>query len=178
MKRTLLLVSILALSLVASKTLLAQEDPFLGTWKLNVAKSKVTGSQPPKSETRTEVAQGSGETVTYAGIAADGSPISWGYTSNLDGKDAAISGRRPNGADTLAITRLDANTRTAVEKEACKTLFTVRGEISNPKCNMIISPRTRQKSSRDCMPMTVVAIARNIFRSLPCKDGAIENDGK
>jgi hypothetical protein len=70
MKRILVLVSILALSLVASGVLLAQQDSlFVGTWKLNVAKSKFTGSQPPKSETRTEVAQGDGCKVTYEGIA-------------------------------------------------------------------------------------------------------------
>ena len=124
MKRILALIPVMALSLLASGVSLAQpESPFVGTWKLNVAKSKFTGSQPPKSETRTEVAQGSGERVTYEGIAADGSPISWGYMSNLDGKDAPISGKRPNGADTLAITRADANTRTRVEKKAGKTLF-------------------------------------------------------
>jgi hypothetical protein len=77
MKRILVLFSILDLSLVASKTLWSQDNPFPGTWKLNVAKSRFTGFQPPKRETRTEVAQGSGETVTYEGIAADGSPISW-----------------------------------------------------------------------------------------------------
>jgi hypothetical protein len=130
MKRILVPVSILALSLVTSRTLLSQENPFLGTWKLNVAKSKFTGSQPPKSETRTEVAQGSGETVTYEGIAADGTPIWWGYMSNLDGKDAPISGRQPNGADTLAVVRVDAKTRTAVEKKTGKTLYTVRGAVS------------------------------------------------
>jgi hypothetical protein len=130
MKRILVLVSILALSLVASKTLLSQDNPFLGTWKLSVAKSKFTGSEPPKRETRTEGAQGSGETVTYEGIAADSSPISWSYTSNLDGKDAPISGRQPNAADTLAVIRVDANTRTVVEKKAGKTLYMVRGAVS------------------------------------------------
>ena len=130
MKRILVLVSVLALSLVASGTLLAQENPFVGTWKLNVAKSKFAGSQPPKSETRSEVAKGSGETVTYEGIAADGSPISYSYTTNLDGKDAPISGTHPFGSDTLAVTRVDANTRTVVEKKTGKTLFTARGTVS------------------------------------------------
>jgi hypothetical protein len=155
MKRILVLVFILALSLVATKTLSAQEDPFLGTWKLNVAKSQFTGSQPPKSETRTEVAQGSGERVTYEGIAADGSPISWGYMSNLDGKDAPISGKRPNGADTLAITRVDANTRTAVEKKAGKTLFTVRGEVS--KDGKVLTQTTKGVNS-DGVPISITMV--------------------
>jgi hypothetical protein len=131
MKRILVLVSILALSLIASETLLAQqESPWVGTWKLNVAKSNFMGAQPIKSQTRTEVAQGDGFTVTYEGIAADGSPISYGYTTNLDGKDSPYSGREPNGADTVAVTRVDANTRTAIQKKAGKTLYTTRGVVS------------------------------------------------
>jgi hypothetical protein len=155
MKRTLVLVSILALSLIASKTLLSQENPFLGTWKLNVAKSKFTGSQPPKSETRTEVAQGSGETVTYEGIAADGSPISWGYTTNLDGKDASISGRQPNGADTLAVIRVDANTRTAVEKKTGKTLYTVTGAVSK---DGKVLPQTTKGINGDGVPISITMV--------------------
>jgi len=71
MKRILALTTVLAMSLAASGVLLAQqESPFVGTWKLNLAKSKFTGRQPPKSGTRTEVAQGDGFKVTYEGITA------------------------------------------------------------------------------------------------------------
>jgi len=104
MKRILALIPVMALSLSASGVLLAQqENPFAGTWKLNAAKSKFTGRQAPKSETRTEIAQGDGFKVTYEGIAADGSPISYSYTTNLDGKDAPISGTHPFGSDALAV---------------------------------------------------------------------------
>jgi len=131
MKRMFVLASALVLSLVTSGVLLAQqENPFAGTWKLNVAKSKFTGRQPPKSETRIEVAQGDGFKVSYEGIAADGSPISYGYTTNLDGKDAPISGKHPFGSDALAVTRVDANRRTIVEKKTGKTLFTATGTVS------------------------------------------------
>jgi hypothetical protein len=156
MKRIFALVPVIALSLVASGVLLAQQDSlFVGTWKLNVAKSKFTGSQPPKSETRTEVAQGDGCKVTYEGIAADGSPISWRYTSNLDGKDAPISGKRPNGADTLAITRADANTRTAVEKKGGKTLFTVTGTVS--KDGKVLTQTTKGVNG-DGVPISITMV--------------------
>ena len=156
MKRILALIPVMALCLLASGVLLAQqESPFVGTWKLNVAKSKFTGSQPPKSETRTEVGQGDGCKVTYEGIAADGSPISWGYTSNLDGKDAPISGTRPNGADTLAITRVGANTRTAVEKKAGKTLFTVKGTVS--KDGKVLTQTTKGING-DGVPISITMV--------------------
>jgi len=130
MKRILALVSVVALSLVASGVLLAQENPFFGTWKLNVAKSKYIGMQPPKSETRTVVAQGDGEKVTYNGIAADGSPISYSFTSNFDGKDSPISGTHPLGSDTVAIKRVDPNTTRSISKKAGKTIFTSKTVVS------------------------------------------------
>lgn len=130
MKRILVLVPVLALSLLASGALLAQDSLFIGTWKLNVAKSKFTGTPAPKSETRTIVAEGNGEKISYEGIAADGSPISYSYTTNLDGKDSPISGNQIFGADTIAITGVDAHTTTSVGKKAGKTLFTAKSVVS------------------------------------------------
>jgi len=130
MKRTLALILVMTLSLLASGVVLAQDSPWVGTWKLNVAKSTFRGTQPLKSQTRTEVAQGDGFRVTYEGIAADGSPISYGYTTNLDGKDSPYFGREPNGADAVATTRVDAYTRTAIQKKTGKPLYTTRGVVS------------------------------------------------
>jgi hypothetical protein len=130
MKRMFVFVTVIALSLVASGVLLAQESPFFGRWKLNVAKSKFIGTQAPKSETRTVVAQGNGETVTYEGIAANGSPISYSFTSNLDGKDSPISGTQPLGSDTVAARRVDANTVRSISKKAGKTIYTTKTVVS------------------------------------------------
>jgi len=130
MKRIFVLAFALALSLVASGVLLADNDPFVGTWKLNLAKSKYVGQPTPKSLTKSVVAVGDGEKVSYDGIAADGSPISYGYTGNFDGKDAPISGKQSFGADTTALTRVDANTQTSVSKKAGKTLFTTKAMVS------------------------------------------------
>jgi hypothetical protein len=130
MKRILVLVSVLAVSLVASGVLMAQESPFFGTWKLNVAKSKYSGEQPPQNATRTVVAQAGGEKVTVEGIRADGSPSGYSYTSNFDGKDEPISGTQPFGADTIAVKIVDANTHTSIAKKAGKTLVTSRAVVS------------------------------------------------
>jgi hypothetical protein len=130
MKRTLALIPVVALSLFTSGVLLAQESPFFGTWKLNVAKSKYSGEKPPQSATRTLEPQGDGEKVTVQGIAADGSPFSFSYTSSLDGKDSPYSGTNPFGADTNAVTRVDANTHTGITKKAGKTLTTSRAVVS------------------------------------------------
>ncbi len=135
MKRIFVFVFVLALSLAASGVLLAQDiplqdNPFVGTWKLNVAKSKFTGVPAPKSETRRVVAEIGGETVGYKGIAADGGPIAYSFTTNLDGKDSPISGTQPLGSDTVAAKRVDANTIESTSKKAGKTIFTTRSVVS------------------------------------------------
>jgi len=53
-----------------------------------------------------------------------------GRKDHLDGKDAPISGKHPFGSDALAVTRVDANRRTIVEKKTGKTLFTATGTVS------------------------------------------------
>jgi hypothetical protein len=155
MKRILALVSVLALSLVASSVLQAQDNPFVGTWKLNVAKSRFTGMQPPKSETRTIMAQGNGETVTYEGIAANGSPISYGFTSNLDGKDVPISGTQPLGSDTVAPKRVDANTIMSTSKKAGKTLFTTKTVVSK---DGKVSTQTTKGVNGDGVPISITTV--------------------
>jgi hypothetical protein len=130
MKRIFVFVTVIVLSLVASGVLLAQDNPFVGKWTLNLEKSKFTGAQAPKSETRTIVAQGNGQSITYDGIASDGSSIAYSVATNFDGKDTPYSGTQPFGADTVAIKRRDANTTTSISKKAGKTLFTTRTVVS------------------------------------------------
>ena len=155
MKRILVLASAVVLSLVASGVSQAQDNPFVGTWKLNVAKSKFTGMQAPKSETRTIVMQGDVETVTYEGIAADGSPISYSFKSNLDGKDSAISGTQPLGSDTVAAKRIDANTVTSTSKKAGKTVFTTKTVVSK---DGKVSTQTTKGTNGDGVPISITTV--------------------
>jgi hypothetical protein len=131
MKRFFVIVTVVALSLIASVLLQAQSKSQMGTWKLNVAKSKWVNLQAPKSETRTVEAQGDGAKYSFEGVAADGSHFAWGFTTNYDGKASAISGvGGPNGADTEALSRVDANTTTAKSMENGKVVQTTTAVVS------------------------------------------------
>ena len=59
-------------------------DPYVGTWKLNIAKSKIppspTGQAAPKEETRLVRALGDQYELTFTGTRTDGSAISAKYT--------------------------------------------------------------------------------------------------
>jgi hypothetical protein len=130
-KRILVFATVVALSLVTSGLLLAQSNPEIGTWKLNVAKSKYVGMQAPQSQTRTYEAQGDALKVTRDGIAGDGSRISYTDTTKFDGKDFPISGMgAPNGADTIAEKRIDANTITYTLKKEGRAVLTGTGRVS------------------------------------------------
>ena len=70
-------VAVLAVCLVAMSPLsgFTQTDTFIGTWKLNLAKSKYSPGPPPKSQTATYDAAGDGVKVTVKGTNGQGQPI-------------------------------------------------------------------------------------------------------
>lgn len=111
MKRLINLLALLVAAAVVAGPLMAQKNPsFAGTWKLNLAKSKYEGVPAPKSLTRTVTADGGGLKYSFEGEAADGSKISYTFTSKLDGSDSAVSGvGMPGGADTVKLERTSAH---------------------------------------------------------------------
>ena len=106
----------------------AQGDPLLGTWVLNLAKSKYTPGPPPKEQTTTFEAAGQGVTVTTKGTDSAGKPTGTTYTANYDGKDYPVTGN-PDW-DTVALKRINANTVEYTRKKAGKVVQTATSVIS------------------------------------------------
>src|SRR5262245_11458310 len=102
-------VAFLAVCLVVLSPLFsfAQTDPVIGTWKLNLAKSKFSSGPPPKSQTLTFEAVGQGVKVTIKGTDAEEKPIDIQYTANYDGKDYPITGSNTIW-DALSLKRINA----------------------------------------------------------------------
>ena len=130
MKRVLRFVAIALLAVVGSSALRAQSNPLVGTWKLNVTKSKFDPGPAPKSLTRTVDAQADGVKYTFDGVAADGNPIAYGFSVQFDGKDNPISGSIPSGADTISAKRLDSNHYVATLKKGDKVIGTSKVMVS------------------------------------------------
>jgi hypothetical protein len=130
MKNLLKFVGIGILALAASGALLAQSNPLVGTWKLNSEKSKFNPGPGPKSMTRTVEAQGDGVKYTFDGISADGIAIAYSFAVNFDGKDNAITGSMPSGADNISVKRIDSNTFDATLKQGGKVIGTSKVEVS------------------------------------------------
>src|SRR3974390_3170067 len=83
MKRRCGVFAVLVVMLAAGSVLLAQSNPFVGTWKLNLEKSKFNPGPAPQSQTRTWDAAGM---VMVNGVGATGKAFSYGYSVKGDGK--------------------------------------------------------------------------------------------
>ena len=129
MKRTLVFVVIAVLSFAAATRVLAQNS-FVGTWKLNVAKSKYGLSSAPKSMVRTIQAEGEQFKYSFEGVAADGSPISYSFTAAYDGKDYPITGTGPAGADTISLKQASANSASATLKKSGQIVLMTKASVS------------------------------------------------
>jgi hypothetical protein len=116
------------LTLARVETAKAQADPHLGTWVLNVAKSKYTPGPPPKQQTSVYSAAGDGIKVTTKGVGPLGMPTTTEYTATFDGKDHAVAGN-PDW-DAVAIKRIDSHTIEFVRKRAGKVVQTARSVVS------------------------------------------------
>ena len=133
------LAAIVAVTLPTVELVGQATDPIIGTWELNLTKSKFTPGPGPKSETRTYVAAGPDIKATSKGIGADGKPTATQWTVNYDGKDRPEIGN-PD-ADALSLKRIDAYTTEFSEKRASKVVLTGARVISRDGKVMTITSK-------------------------------------
>ena len=106
----------------------SKEPAGMGTWKLNVEKSKYSPGPAPKSFTVKIEPSGKGVKWAGEGIGADGKPIAVEFTANYDGKDYPIKGSAV--ADTVSLRRINALTTERTNKKAGKVVETQRRVIA------------------------------------------------
>jgi hypothetical protein len=129
MKRLLAIATVVA-TLSISGLVLAQTDPFIGTWKLNVKQSEFSPGPPRKSETRIVISSPMGLKVSIERVNGDGSTQEFEYDSNLDGKNYPIVGEGPYGANTIAANLTAPNTiRSTLNKDG-KLVATATSVVS------------------------------------------------
>ena len=121
--------SLLAVLLLVSAALWAA-DPNAGTWKLNQAKSKYTTDHAsPKSLTVTFKEQADGLILDAVGVDPKGDPIKVHWAAKFDGKDYPSTGGA-DGADTVSLKRIDADTMETTNKKKGEVITTVRSVVS------------------------------------------------
>lgn len=114
---------------IVSVSLQAQQDPAIGTWKLNLAKSKYSPGPAPKSgTTKLEPYGKNGVKLTADGVDAQGKPTHIEWSAEPDGKDHPAKGN-PD-ADAVSLKRIDPNTAEATTKKGGKVMTTARWVFS------------------------------------------------
>ena len=125
MRKSLLMVSLAACcAFVLSSSVALAADNWLGTWKLDLAKSKYSPGPAPKSLTLKYEAMSDGIKFTGDGVGADGKPTHTMFLSKFDGKDVPYEGN-PD-ADTASPRRSRQQfTRTPGERRKATTTSNV-----------------------------------------------------
>jgi hypothetical protein len=127
--RTVAASVIVGFFLLGSPGISQSADPWIGTWKLNTAKSRYSPGPTPTSSTLISVAAPGGFKQTIDTVLATlGMPTHSEVTAKFDGKDTPVRGNA--NADTSAYTRIDARTYEVVSKKDGKITLTSRVVIS------------------------------------------------
>ena len=125
--KTLMSISAVVVWFAAASFVYAAE-PALGTWKLNVAKSKYSPGPAPKSGSLTYEASGDAVKRTGEQIAADGKKSSLSYTAKMDGKFYPVTGS--DLYDEISIKKIDDHNTEATLKMAGKVAANAKRSVS------------------------------------------------
>jgi hypothetical protein len=126
MKKRAILMMLVALFAVAAVGF-AADDPNMGTWKLNEAKSKFSASATKNTTVVVEAAGGSIK-VTIDGVTGDGKAVHSEWTGMYDGKDYPVTGDPTY--DTRSYKKVDGRTLSATLKKGDKVVGTARIHVS------------------------------------------------
>jgi hypothetical protein len=138
---------LLALSWLAVSSDLRAADAALGSWKLNVSKSKYAPGPPPKSGSVKYEASDGGYKRSGETIEADGTKSAFEYTAKYDGKDYPVTGSPV--FDAIALKHIDDNTAEATLKKAGKVVRNAKRVVSkNGKVMTITMMGTNDKGEK------------------------------
>jgi len=114
--------------MLTSVSMAAAADNWVGSWKLNLAKSKYVPGPMPKSQTLKFEATPAGIKLSTEATGADGTTVKGGFTSKFDGKDVPYAGNAD--ADTAAPKRIDDNSYENAWKKGGKATITAKAVVS------------------------------------------------
>jgi hypothetical protein len=129
MRKNLVKVSLAACcAIVLSASAALAGDNWIGSWKLDVAKSKSSPGPAPKSQTLKFEQTKDGIQLTTDGVMPDGTVVHGGYVSKFDGKDVAWAGN-PD-ADMASPKKIDDNSYENTWKKGGKATMSAKVVVS------------------------------------------------
>jgi hypothetical protein len=118
--RRLLFVLLFAASALAQGPV---TDKWIGSWKLNLLKSKYQSGTLPKSRTLT-FQESAGGVKAISDLLDDVGSVHIEFTAKYDGKDVPMRG--PFQGNTIAVMRTDATTFDTIQKNGGSVVLTTR----------------------------------------------------
>jgi hypothetical protein len=106
----------------------SQSDPHIGTWVLDVNRSKYTPGPPPRAQTSIYSVEGSVWKVATKGTGMLGQPTSTEFTMSFDGKDHPVRGNAD--WDAIAVKRVDSHTIEFTRKKGGKAVQSATSVVS------------------------------------------------
>jgi hypothetical protein len=138
MRKNLLRISLATCcAIVLSSSVAVAAEAWLGTWKLNVAKSKYSPGPAPKSLTLNFEATADGIKHYSDGVNSEGNPTHAEYVSKFDGTEVPYTGN-PD-ADTASAKKIDDNSYENVWKKDGKATITAKVVVSKSGKAMTIT---------------------------------------
>lgn len=122
------------------------DNPHMGTWKLNEAKSKIPAGAQKNTSVVYEPA-GDMVKVIVDGVDSNGNPVHNEWTGKFDGKDYPVTGDPTT--DTRSYRVINRRTMTLTNKKAGKVVVTGRIVLSaNGKSRTITTKATNSEGKR------------------------------
>jgi hypothetical protein len=115
-------------------------DPRIGTWKLNVEKSKYSPGPAPQSVMVKVELAGQGEKTTTDFVNADGTRTTTEYTANFDGKNSPLTGSQ-FGTDMVSLKRINARTTERTDKKGDKLVQVLTRVVSQDGKMMTVTTK-------------------------------------
>lgn len=107
---------------------LAAENPFLGTWKINADKSKISGADALQNVTVQYEMDGESMKATVQATDAQGQAVNFTYEATLDGKPGTATGSPT--FDTIAFQKVGTHVIRATAKKGAKVAYVDRRTVS------------------------------------------------
>jgi hypothetical protein len=117
----------LVFMLLAAAVALVAADPFVGTWKVNPAKSKFKSGAALKDQTVTISESGGDLDIAVKGTAADGTPVSTHYTVPAAGGSGKVI---ESSYEAVSGKRMSANERETSYSKGGKVVYTTHAKLA------------------------------------------------
>jgi hypothetical protein len=127
-RNIIIVTTLVGLAISVPQTAFAQSYPWIGTWKMNLAKSTFTPGPPLRSLTLAFETEGQGHKLTADGIGPQGNPVKFVVSRIDDGKLRAVTG--VGAFDGEAFKSVNDSTVWIVRTKAGKVVSTIVSVMS------------------------------------------------